>query len=318
MSRIVAEVGSNFATLHHCIESIGQAKALGADVVKFQMFSDADLYGFGSTQPRGIDPTWLPKLAEKAHASGIELMCTAFSVAGVMAVNEYVATHKIASSDACYLDLLRAVAGTGKPVYISTGGHSEAEVAMACRYLDDHGAGPITVLYCVSEYPTRRADPKALLRPGQWVPERADSWGFSDHTLDVLGMPVLAATVGASVIEKHVTFFPAIDSPDRPHSLTPGEFDEMVRAIRDADGDFILAPKRNEDAMVLRHNRRLMVTAPIAKGERLVPGVNVGSCRSRRDTPDALPPWGVNVVKGELAARDLQPGEPVTPEALLV
>ena len=316
MSRIIAEVGSNFRTLDHCIQSIGQAKALGADAVKFQMFSDADLYGYGSTEPRGIDPKWLPKLAEKAKACGIEFMCTAFSFGGAMSVDPFVSTHKVASSDACYFALLSGVALTKKPVYISTGGHGDGEIDLACRFLDDHGAGPITALYCVSEYPTRRVDPRALLRPGQWVPERADSWGFSDHTLDVLGMPVVAAIAGASVIEKHVTFFPEIDSPDRPHSLTPGEFDEMVRAIRGSGEEFVMAPRRNEDAMVMRHNRRMMVTKPIAKGEQLYCGVNVGAYRSRVDTIGALPPWAP--VTGETAARDLVPGEPVTPEVLSV
>ena len=317
MTRIVCEVGSNFRNLADCIYSIGQARAYGADAVKFQLFSDFELYGYGAQEDRGVRAEWLPKLKEKADACGIDLMVTAFSPEGVLVVDPYVTVHKVASAECCHLGILKAVAATGKPVYISTGGHGADELKMAIKCLKDHGAGQVTALYCVSEYPTRRVDVRAFADSVEWGDIiGADQCGFSDHTRDVLGMPQLAALHCASVIEKHVSFIDDPETADAPHSLNAAEFDEMVRGVRSVREIFALDPAPCERDMLERHNRRLMVTVPIAAGEALAYGVNFGVFRSRTKALGALAPWQYPRVDGRPAKCDLVPGDEVSPDTV--
>jgi sialic acid synthase SpsE len=332
---IIAEVGSNWRTLSDCIESIGRAKACGADAVKFQAFTDLALYGFDSDAewegliartceiagcPREeyswrvahhLPLEWLPKLKEKADACGIEFLCTAFSPELVAAVDPYVSVHKVASSDLSYPQLLEAVAKTGKPVLLSTGASSETDIRLALEALG--GARERAVLmYCVSSYPSRtyNLDSMRLLR------ERYGCQvGFSDHSNDVVWAPLSScrAPYSAVAIEKHFTAFPGVDTPDRPHSLDPIDFKHMVDAIRHRDNPLPIGPLREERDMILRHNRRLIATADILEGAILEYGRNFGAYRSLEDDSRGLTPFAWQQVEGKTAKVAIQRGKGIGP-----
>ncbi len=133
---IICEIGSNWQTLDHALESIAVAKSCGADAVKFQLFSPSALYGHCD----GIDAyslplDYLPILKLKADQEGIEFMCTAFSPELVLAVDPFVEVHKVASSDACWPQLLEAVANTHKPVLLSTGAKKVTGILVISGFL---------------------------------------------------------------------------------------------------------------------------------------------------------------------------------------
>lgn len=308
---IIAEVGSNWRDLRDCVESIGIAKACGADAVKFQAFTGKALYGI---EPPGgwnfsteLPLAWLPKLKEKADACDIDLGVTAFSPELVEAVDPYVPWHKVASSDCTWPQLLEAVARTGKPVLLSTGATHVQDITAAIHHVRD-GDG-VVALYCVASYPASFVDLHVMCRLLDETP--AHFVGFSDHTLGY-SMAVEAARRGATVIEKHFTAFPDLDTPDRPHSLTPDEMKRMVDALRGKTQPTI-GPTPEERDMLLRHNRRLVATQDIPPGGILTYGETFGAYRSLVDDARGLTPFAWASVEGKKATRAIGRGEGIGP-----
>jgi N,N'-diacetyllegionaminate synthase len=310
---IIAEVGSNWRTLEDCLESILAAKSAGADAVKFQAFNFAALYGLYNALDAGAETVlaiskcrleldWLPKLKEKADECDIEFMCTAFSPDLVKAVDPFVSVHKVASSDAAWPQMLEAVGDTGKPVILSTGAKTAVEVKQALEVLD--GARSVVLLYCVAAYPAVFADLDRM----ELLDVLYDKpFGFSDHTLGITAA-VEASRRGATVIEKHFTAFPDLDTPDRPHSITSDDFKLMVDVIRDHHAAEVVASPEERD-MLLRHNRRLIATRDIAEGETLTYGENFGAYRSLKDDVYGMSPFDWMSVEGRKAAQAIRRGD---------
>ena len=228
MTIFIADIGSNALTLEQACQSIYAAKKAGADIVKFQLFSEHDLYGEGSKERR-IEP-WLPKLAEICADLGVEFGCTAFSVNGLSIVDPYVKTHKVASSCITHEPLLDAVALTGKNVFLSAGAATLEEIYAALNRLNMTRIH-VDVLYCPACYPSRWCDVRLVAELKKALPWYVGV-GFSDHTVDVFNAPLQAIKKGATVVEKHFTAFPELQTPDRGHSLTQSEFLAMVTAAR--------------------------------------------------------------------------------------
>jgi N-acetylneuraminate synthase len=226
MAYIIADIGSNFITIQDAYLSIEKAKESGADMAKFQLFSQFDLYGEGSAH-REIEK-WLPHLRQCCIDNGIDFGCTAFSPIGAEAVDPYVNCHKVASSCVTHIPLLETIAKFRKPVIMSIGACNDEEVDEALTVL--HGM-PVSLLYCQASYPSRSYDCFEI----ENIRRRFGSQyivGYSDHTTDILGAPYHAVKQAhAPILEKHFTAFPLLESPDRPHSLTPQEFRTMVNAI---------------------------------------------------------------------------------------
>lgn len=304
---VIAEVGSNWQTFEHCIQSISEAKAAGADAVKFQAFNSDALYGTREVALSHELPLgWLPKLKEKADACGIEFMCTAFSPELVVVVDPYVEVHKVASSDAAWPQMLEAVAKTGKPVLISFGAKSGEERAAAMEILNGEcqlGRDLVVPLYCVASYPADYVDIPYFKREHEYEFD-----GFSDHTLGYTAT-LEAAHRGAVVIEKHFTAFPDLETPDRPHSLTPEQFRRMMDLIRGKKE----SRSSEEHAMILRHNRRLIATRDLAEGEVLTYGANYGAYRSLEDDTRGLSPFAWSEVEGKRATKAIARGKGIGP-----
>jgi sialic acid synthase SpsE len=320
---IIAEVGSNWQTFDHAKESISAAKAAGADAVKFQLFDYGDLYGFNPNDeldtwhPMFQIYEWMPKLKEKADACGIEFLCTAFSPELVEAVDPFVPIHKIASSDLNYPQLLKAVAKTVKPVLLSTGASNVNEIHYA--YIQFMDPCEVVLMYCVSAYPARTVDLRVMnVIRDEFVdkyPQCSVRTGFSDHTTDMVWTPLSAVLAGATVIEKHFTAFPELDTPDRPHSLTAEEFKFMVENLRGVRKP-VIGPTPEEKDMVLRHKRRLIATRDIAVDECLAYGENFGAYRSLEDDSRGLSPFAWESVHGKKAQKEIKRGNGISTEDL--
>jgi sialic acid synthase SpsE len=324
---IIAEVGSNWASFEDCKNSIAQAKQCGADAVKFQAYDAQSLYGLdwewegkvitkdslwgrmSAVRSGLMDSTllleWLPKLAEKAKACGIEFMCSAFSPELAEAVNPFVNVHKVASAELTHVRLLQKLRSFGKPVILSTGASWAADIKQALKVLE---GVPVILMYCVAAYPAQEInlDTIPLMLSTFGVPI-----GFSDHSVDVGFIPAGAVRAGAVVIEKHFTALPVLACPDRGHSLTPDQFKRMVGSIR-GGGTVSLGPSREEKPMILRHNRRLIATRDIAVGEALTEGVNFGAYRSLKDDTKAASPWMIDQMNGKAVKRAIPAGDGIS------
>lgn len=335
MTFVIAEIGSNWTSFEDAKDSITMAKNCGADAVKFQLYDWQSLYGFDGAEFADVatpnvvwtdrwhmPKDWLPKLAEKAKACGIEFMCSAFSPELLKAVDPYVKRHKIASAELTYRELLEAAKATGKPVLLSTGGSSLTDIQMAVKILFGEvsfaSLGGITLMYCVSAYPAKNVNLHSINRlrsyfgnAGGCMVDYPVNYGYSCHT-DEWYTPVCAVKYhGATVIEKHFKLRD-MNTPDSQHSLNPEEFKEMVDVIR-GKADHISFPEPQENGMLLRHNRRLICTSDVAPGDTLAYGKNFGCYRSLKDDVEGLHGFADQAVNGKICKVALKAGDPITP-----
>lgn len=319
---IIAEVGSNWSTLEECLVSIEKSKECGADAVKFQLFDLESLYGprvqtwsytlsqdLPSVKSASLPVDWLPKLKEHSDKVGIELMCSAFSPELIDAVNPYVNIHKLASAEMCHVRMLEKLKRLRKPVIMSTGAHSLKEIQTALSLLSKDKPSCV-LMYCVSAYPAKNINLGAIVLFQSLHP----LVGYSDHSIDINYIPKAAVERGACIIEKHCNFIGST-GPDAPHSLDEIEFRQMVQSIR-AKPIFPFGPVREEQPMIDRHNRRLIVTKEIKKGEKFIEGENFGIYRSLLDQPRNLSPFEINAVIGKASKSNLQAGEAISSEMI--
>ena len=177
---------------------------------------------------------WQPKLKEIANNLGLQLFSSAFDFSSVEFLERMdIPAYKIASFELVDIPLIRKAAATRKPLIISTGMGTFPEVEEAVSAAVSAGASGVALLKCTSAYP---AMPEEMnLRT---IPHLASTFGFpvglSDHTLGIV-VPVVAVTLGACIIEKHLTITRDIPGPDSAFSLEPQEFKAMVDAVRVAE-----------------------------------------------------------------------------------
>lgn len=257
MTFIISEIGSNWKTLDHCYKSIEAAAEAGADAVKFQLYNSEALYGRPDVPLEGVlPPEWLPSLQTCAERNNIEFMCTAFSPKLLQVVNPFVVRHKIASAENEWYKLIHDAIKTVKPVIISCGGLTdEAEKKLRAHFCDKRVGGvrpKLSYLYCVANYPATDVDLG-------WLSHYD---GFSDHTIGFGCAMIAARFVKTKILEKHMTAFPDIQTPDRRHSIPAQEFKIMADLIRDRPS------RADEPDMIRWHKRRLAD----GKMVRLVPG----------------------------------------------
>lgn len=229
---LIAEAGSNFQRdLDTAKEMQRVAKEAGTDCVKFQLFAPDFYDGAGD---HALPTEWVPALIENSWELGIDFLCTPFSTEAVDYLDKCgVDAFKIASPELVDDELLRHVAKKRKKIYLSTGMSTLADVDHAIRVLDETDRGiEIVLLHCVSTYP---AKPAQMNLRAMSTMRQAFGYhvGLSDHT-EGIAVPIAAATIGASVIEKHFTLDRSQTGPDHSYALEPDELYEMVRGIRDA------------------------------------------------------------------------------------
>jgi N-acetylneuraminate synthase len=249
---IIAELSANHnQDYEQAVKLIHAAKEAGADAVKLQTYTpdtitidcDNEYFRIGNGSiwegrtlydlyKEAYTPwEWQPKLKEIANDLGMELFSTAFDPTAVDFLEEMgVPIHKVASFEIVDIPLIEKMAKTGKPLIISTGMATLAEIDEAVTAARNAGCKEIALLKCTSAYP---APPEEMnLRT---IPNMAEAFGcpvgLSDHTLGI-AVPVAAVALGACIVEKHFTLSRSIPGPDSAFSLEPEEFKAMVEAIR--------------------------------------------------------------------------------------
>lgn len=314
--KIIAELGSNWRTKEDCLKAIHLAKAAGADVIKYQLFTLNELYGLGDQEsPYSLRSTWLPDLKAKSDAVGIEMMCTAFSPEGYDLVNPYVNTHKVASAECTHVRILEKLKSFGKPVLVSTGAHTPADIQHslvklgAVKCADFEGPLlPVILMYCVASYPAQEIDMRHITRLKEIFNLPV---GYSDHSTDIFCVPRMAQAHGAIVLEKHFNPFDYKDTPDAGHALNCDQFKKMVKHLKN-ELPFVWG-SGEENEMRLKHNRRLIAIQDIEEGTTFTEGTNFGIYRSLREDTAGLSPFMVDEVNGKQATRAIMAGSSVTP-----
>jgi len=252
---VIAEISANHnQDYDEAVRLIHEAKRAGADAVKLQTYTpdtltiDCDneyfriskgtiwdgqclynLYGEAYTPWE-----WHAGLMDEAKKSGIDIFSTAFDLSAVDLLEGLsVPVHKVASFEIVDIPLIEKMASTGKPLIISTGMATLAEIDEAVQAARNAGAEQIALLKCTSAYPA--APEEMNLRT---IPNLTEAFdlpvGLSDHSLGI-EVPIAAVVLGACIVEKHFTLSRSVSGPDSAFSLEPHEFGSMVKAIRIAE-----------------------------------------------------------------------------------
>jgi N-acetylneuraminate synthase len=329
---VIAELsGNHMGRLDLALELLEEVARRGADAVKLQTYTPDTITiphdGPGFTVQGGLwngrtlhdlyaeahTPfEWHATLFKRARELGVTKFSSPFDATAVDLLEALGApAYKVASVELVDLPLVARIARTGKPMIMSTGMASPAEIADALEAAQTAGAREIALLHCVSSYPARyeQANLRTLCdmrdRFGQIV-------GLSDHTPGS-AVAVAAVALGACVIEKHVTMRRADGGVDSAFSLEPDEFERLKAECDAAHAALGRATyERSADERGnMQFRRSLYVTAPVAAGEAITER-NVRSIRPGF----GLAPKHLPEVLGRRAARDLAFGEPLSWDAL--
>jgi len=283
---IVAEAGSNHnGSYETAVELIDAAADAEVDAVKFQTFKAARLYprGAGTSDYLGSETPiydiieamempadWLPALRDHAHERGLAFLSSPFHEEAVELLTPFVDAFKIASYELTHAPLLEAVAKTGKPVVISTGAATLAEVRVAIETLHRAGNYALVVLQCTAAYPAPLE--AANVRAVQTLARELDVLtGLSDHTRDPTAAPMAATALGAVLIEKHFTLSNQLAGPDHAFAVEPDELARLVQGVRRTEAVLGSGEKSVHAAEEeLRHfaRRSIFTTRAIGRGER--------------------------------------------------
>jgi pseudaminic acid synthase len=325
---IIAEMSGNHnQSIDRAYEIIDAAAEAGVDAIKLQTYTadtitincdneyfrikESELWS-GQTlyelYQKAYTPwDWQPKLKDYAEKKGLIFFSTPFDETSVDFLEKMnVGLYKIASLEIVDIPLLKRVAKTGKPVIMSRGASTIADIELALKTLKENGSGPVAVLHCLSSYP---AESETMnLKTIKDIMEKFDVVsGLSDHSLD-REVDIASIALGASIIEKHFTLSRE-EGVDASFSLLPKEMKELVKAIRkteDALGEPFYGTAKGEEESVL-FRKSLFVVLDIKKGEKFTKD-NIRSIRPGQ----GLHPKYYEDILGKAAKNNLVKGTPLS------
>lgn len=249
---------------------------------------------------------WHEPIMQRAKELGILCFSTPFDNTSVDFLEELgVPAYKIASFENTHLPLIQKVAATGKPLIISTGLASIADIDEAVRTAREAGCRDLVLLKCTSNYPATPENSNILT-----IPHMRELFccevGLSDHTMGV-GASLAAVAHGATVIEKHFTLRRADGGVDSAFSLEPEELAMLIteseRAWQSLGNVRYGAQTSESRSLIFR--RSIYVSRDVAAGEILTPE-NLRIVRPG----DGLAPKYYDILLGRRAIRDLVAGTP--------
>lgn len=247
---------------------------------------------------------WHQPIMERARELGLICFSSPFDETAVDFLNDLdVPAFKIASFENNHLPLIRKAASAGKPLIISTGMASLADLERAVTTAREAGCEDLILLKCTSTYPATPQNTNI-----RTIPHLRDLFGvqvgLSDHTLGV-GVAVASVALGATVVEKHFTLSRADGGVDSAFSLEPHELSALVSETErawQALGDVRYGPTEAEKkSLILR--RSIYVAEDIAAGEMFT----TANLRIVRPGHGA-PPWLIDQLLGQIARRDYLAG----------
>lgn len=331
---VIAEMSGNHnQSLERALSIVEAAAAAGAHALKIQTYTadtmtlDVDAPGFTIKDPNSLwANTSLYKLYQEAYTPwewhepifrrsrelGMIPLSTPFDATAVDLLESLnAACYKIASFENIDLPLIRRVARTGKPMIISTGMASLAELDDLVRAAREAGCRDLVLLKCTSTYPANPANTNIVT-----IPHMRDLFGcqigLSDHTMGV-GVAVASVALGATVIEKHFTLARSDGGVDSAFSLEPAEFralvDETERAWQSLGQVTYGATEAEKKSLQFR--RSLYFVEDMKAGETIT-AQNVRAIRPGF----GLPPKHYESLMGRAVKADVTRGTPVSWDSL--
>ena len=243
---VIAEVGSvHDGSFGNAQRLIDVAVASGADAVKFQThlpaaetLKDAPMPSYFKGEPRfeyfartGFTLEQWKNLAQHASNVGIEFMSSPFSAEAVAMLEDIgISRYKIPSGEVSNLPMLETIAETNKPILLSSGMSSWLELDAAVATIRRHH-NKLSVMQCTSSYPCP-PEHVGLNVLGEMKARWDLPVGYSDHSMENNAC-LAAVALGATVVEKHLTFSRAMYGSDAKHSAEPTQFTALVHGIRE-------------------------------------------------------------------------------------
>ncbi|MAT58489.1 MAG: pseudaminic acid synthase [Ignavibacteriae bacterium] len=325
---IIAELSANHnQDFDIALKTIKAAKDAGADAIKLQTYTadtitlDCDKEYFQVKQDTIWDGTtlynlyqqaytpweWQPKLKEYAEKLGLICFSSPFDKSAVDYLEKLnVPAYKIASFEITDIPLIEYTASKGKPIIISTGIASLADIELAVNTCRRVGNNKIALLKCTSSYPAPIEETNLLT-----IPHLRDTFnvipGLSDHTMGH-SVAVGAVALGAKIIEKHFILDRNMGGPDSAFSMEPSEFKQMLDAIRDVEKalgkvNYEITPKVEKSRVFARS---LFIVKDVKAGEELTKE-NVRSIRPGY----GLHPKHYKEILGKIFNKDIERGTPL-------
>ena len=320
---IIAEIGNNHngdpALARKLVDAAIEA---GADCVKFQLRNREELYrtapGEEGSEDLGVEyiQDLLNKveltreqhreLREYCRQRDITYMCTPWDESSVDVLAEFdVPAFKLASADLTNPFLIRKAAAVGKPLVLSTGMSFEPEIERAIALLRELGA-EFALLHCNSTYPAPDGD--IHLRYINRLRELHPVIGYSGHERGT-AVTLAAVTLGAAIVERHITLDRMMEGPDHAASLEPGEFRALVEGIRQIEAALPwTGPGRqpSQGELLNRENLGKSVIAATA----IASGDVFSESNLRVASPgQGLAPYRLPELLGKTAGRELRKGD---------
>ena len=327
---IVAEMSGNHNQSYEKAEKIIDAAAdAGADAIKLQTYTagtitldcKSDYFKLKKGPWKGMTLhelyekahtpwDWQPKLKKYAESKGLFFFSTPFDAIAVDFLEKMdVPLYKVASYELGHIPLLKKIARTKKPVLLSRGLSSPAEIELAVKTLRENGSTAIAVLHCIASYPAKPEEMNLAV-----IPDLGKRFnvipGISDHSLGSTAA-VAAVSLGAKVFEKHLILSRKDESPDASFSAEPEEFGELVQKVRDAEkmvGKVHYAPSKGEEKNQI-FKPSIWVVKDVKKGE-----VFSENNIAIRRPGNSLAPKLFESVLGKMASKDLKKCSPLEQE----
>jgi sialic acid synthase SpsE len=316
---IVAEIsgnhGGDIKTAHNLIDI---AKKAGADAVKLQAFTPDELTINNATviknglwggrriyelyQEVATPLEWLPELFAHAKEINIPIFSSVFGAKSLQALEGVnCPAYKIASFEACDLELLKLVSSVKKPIIISTGTVSRQEIKTISSIVYNITATEPILMHCISDYPAKTID-LDLLRLGNLY-GCTDYVGFSDHSAGMYAA-MLAIARGVVIIERHIMDDKGKDVPDVEFSFFPAEFRQYVHHCNMAMKAFT---PQDETRYTDNEFRRSLHTVKDVKAGEVITKDNVRALRPS----GGLSPMLLQNILGSKATVDMPLGTPI-------
>lgn len=332
---IIAEIGSNFdGNTERAKMLIDLVKDCGADAVKFQCFTANKIVskegfeglkmGFQTKWEKPVYEVyksaefpreWHDELFHYANKKGLHFLSTPYDKEAVDILDELgVPAFKIGSGDITWHEMLKYIAKKGKPIILSTGASTVAEIDEALKAIRSEGNDEIILLQCVTNYPSHfeYVNILAMKAMGELFDVLV---GYSDHTPGII-VPLGSVALGACIIEKHFTDDKTRPGPDHPFAMDGKEFREMVDSIRTLEkalGSHVKDLYEEEKETVILQRRCLRAAKDISKGSKITEDmIDV----LRPLTEDALVPKYKEIVMGREVKVNMKKGEPFTWEKI--
>lgn len=326
---IIAELSANHnGDKEVALETIRAAKRTGADAVKLQTYTpdtmtlDVKNDYFMIKQGTAWDGQYLHDLYKTAYTPwewhqelfdlaaelGLDCFSSPFDKTAVDFLEQFdPPAYKVASFEITDIPLIKYIAEKGRPIIISSGIADWNDLELAVETCKNAGNEQLVLLKCTSAYPAKPEDANLIT-----IPEITKRFGvmsgLSDHTLGIEA-PVVAAALGAKIIEKHFILNKEVGGPDAHFSLDEKEFKEMVDAVRNAEKLIGKVDMEMTEGKMKSRNfaRSLFVAEDIKAGDKFT-ATNMRSVRPGV----GMHPKHYEEVLGKTANKDLTKGTPLS------